>query len=68
VGDNNEGDGNQNQRQHCGLNNVHPIWKTVHVAVVMGIVTFFLWATADSFDGTEYIAMVGILSALLRSC
>lgn len=46
-------------------NNIHPVWKTVHVAVVMGIVTTFLWATADSFDSTEYMAMMGVLVSLI---
>lgn len=45
-------------------NKVHPIWKTIHVAVVMGIVTGFLKLTAKNWDDETW-AVLGILGTLI---
>ena len=56
----------ERMKESSGWSNaMHPIWKTIHVAVVMGIVCFFLYINAANFDATEGNAILGIVLVLV---
>jgi len=46
-------------------NNVHPIWKTIHVAVVVAAVTGFLSVTSKSFEMQQEGYVIGGMALVM---
>jgi hypothetical protein len=46
-------------------NSVHPIWKTIHVAVVVGSVTGFLSVTSKSWEFQQEGYVIGGMALVM---